>query len=1453
MNDVQKFFPREWVTDVDPRFIKESQSFYLKNREFFSSIQGKLGSSISLNANDLMCEIQMPIGENYSVGGFISQKTNEAYIFVFNSNNVNFIYRVNQEGCDIVYDKCLKLNSEPSGAVTQWRAWVDVKKTCKNWAGKRLIWTDGSFIGCIDIEASIATDSFSLPFFEDCTDECDLIKLCVPTPIKVIKAEYIENIGNDNSKTNKISDTGFQFMYRWVYYDGRKSTWSDPSTFYYQASSNCLDNNTGRANCMKLRLPLGNAMVAYIDVAYRSTNTSPWLLIERVKKYKEYNSSQQQWYERGLAEFIISPDANYSKQECAFDYKFCNDKQCQALDPSDTNRVFNPFPRGAQSLFPFKESIAFVNYLTGSCPLPKSVSDNMNYTLVPIENSKCSKEYVTVKVRAIIHDVIYSRNQVIFTMDSKEDEDVLFGGLIKKSEGTLEVGWGQKFKGKQKNFYGYIEGTDIGVEGKQWLFQSGTKKEVGVLQNFSNTTVRNNVRSGIANGAYYYQEFEFKLLKGTKGFFRLCSHSEEGLYPDTSTYVIGIADLNTYKGNKNIGNVNSITIDNSEEIFIDTCAGGIIDIWDKAIVIRDNANTIGFTKSSAVCGYIKDKLGNPIEGVEVSENYFLPGGEISRTDHNGFYHCLRPNGVDSDFIYNVKGEKDCGFFQTIKTFTVSFAKGEMVREDIEITDENYLNKSYEKVEVAVLDCNSQPVQGVRVSLSGSKYSVSLGSGIATFKVRNYSNRKRYLKAVLINQNGCLSNCGTDCNLCSPELNALAPPCFILGGGDVISQRLGSMKISTSLIFENSGHLKTGGRYGMGAIARGDCGSLSFVNKTVPYLDIPKKCNLGTTSWTIGYDFSQIVLPDWVKSFVPVRTKNINPFELQWIVDKAEYLKGKVRLTIQSLNDYNKDNFLKTNTIYQYLKDDRLEFIADSNGKYYCQSLNYKILSPYNETLSENTTQPADYFNQILIEDDGRVEKILPGTIIELQRNKECQTEDIYFTFGVDFKVVNGRIVNPIGQFNTFDTYYVNRAIGALPAIQFEHHSPSDLWGDRVQDIGTAHIVNEFEDEVRADRNITISDADDFNSFSGLEKTIGDAEMGGIVAANISDDKILLFICEYDNFISQTADDLLKVVNGNVQAASGDQILSNAQPKISGKFGCKYDDIGSIFFGDGYATWVDADKRALVLHDYSIAIDMAENKIKRWLENKIQLIKSWNKLQQSPLSKYRFSTGINVSNDMGMLTVKQLRQGGIDNELHPGISDKETICFRAKDKAFYGNYSFIPELYSHINMFDKKQVSFITVLNGIPYSHNVEAKVSNRFYGMPVDTVMAVTLNKYPEKNKQALSLELQSNQYWFVKYVETDSPNFISEIPVSKFKNENSKFNAAFLNNKNSRGGLHGISDYPKSPTIGYYITVFFIRDNTDKKVYNSIDNNKRIKFDETNLFFIKFMLKEQSGFTENV
>lgn len=1477
--------------DKSKKYLAPEEAFYMLNRERNINGTGTLGKTTPLVANYLACLIEQPEGDNYTVGKFFSVLTNELYWWVYNTNGVNYIARINGDGtCQIVYDGiCLPLSAAPEHSIEQWRCYLKYDRYCAHQHGKQLIWTDGeNEIGQLDVEASISTNSFTTPFFDICTDDCAPVQMCAPEICGALEGEFITLPADEVDLTNHLVDVGIKVIFRHIYYDGRANGWSDFSKLYFQDSKGCFDSSEGFPRCMLFRIPVGNPLVDKIEFAVSTDNGTNWKSVDVIEKYKPYSNSAQYWYERELADL-----PNFSLEDCSFDYTFCNDKQCNPINPAETSRVFNPMPRQPQGIIRIKNSLGFYNYIKGNCPLDGTETKKFEISLDCPTVDICNPELSEVTARVLIHNTERNLNGLVYRLGGTgidEPDDITDKAIFGHPFANTPEGYGQYFRNTVRNFIVYIDATNYYSEMKQFKSEPFfvNTEEVGILSGMAVDILFGpafTVSNEISSGNFYYQEYKFKVPKGTKGFIRIASHKVTNGIPsqgqDTSTYVIGtIPDITAYRGNLNISGILTI----KEELYFDTCAGDIE--LSETIVVVDNFKQFetGAHTSSAYAGYISDENNKRVEGAEI----WYDGQKRSITDHNGFYHFYIYGDSNNESIeVTIRVETGCsGGFNNVKNVTLNGSYGSLVENNIQINDidfPSYKTNWYETVNVPVTNCNNQPVGGIIVSLSGSKFQITDGvTGIATFRLRNYSTRNRSVMAVIMDKNNCFTlSCDGDCNPCLPSTaNTTLSSCF---NGTPFIDIIPATQLNIDSTTLNKKGLKSGGRYAWAIIAKGDCGRLSaaypatILNASLAsldnYMNIPKTQEKGFINFCdFNYRAIGMVLPDWTTCLYVSRSINVNNYELQWIVDDIERtIDGKIKLTIQSLNDYNATYNFQTNTVYQYQKNDRVEFISNGDDSIFDTAtfglLNYQILSPFHDTIiSGEANAPADFFNQILIDDDGKLDGLEKGAKIELQRPANCTVEPEYHAvLSLSVIDISGQkvLANPIGTFQTFDTFLVNRQIGANPPQQFEHKFPSDFWGDSnsdgiftgLSDAGKVYFTNKYENESRFGRNITINTLTQFNRFGDLEKTLDAPEQGDLVAMAIYDGKIGLGIGEFDSFLFQVSNDFLRLgTNGLVQAATVDSLVSDTQPKISGIFGCRYQSVGSIYFGDGYVTWIDVGKSAHVKHDFNIARDMSEGKYNTWVKRMVQYIENFNRTAADDIEKKRWISGMNFHTNALQLTIKGLSENGINNEQEPFIVMENTILIEPRIEELLTFASYTPEGYSNLTLNDSKGCAFVTFLAGAPYIHPIIPLKYNEFFGIACDSIVGIAINVEPDKIKLPQAIEVQNEIRWYVSKIKIDDPAFESLIPAIRWKKKENKWNAEFLCNINARGGLYGTDkNVAGEKPRGYICAVTFVRDNTDALQYNTIDNAKMVIFDQLDFFLFKYIYSAQSGFFENL
>lgn len=1463
MVDTQQHKPVKLQTDLSYKSVKPEESPYLLNQERFLNANNSMGKRTPAIANEQFSDIDFPVGENYCIGAYESKQTNEIYSFHWNSNLHHSILR-HTEITEIVYQgQCLELDEFPEYAITQFRVWVRVEKNkkCANRHGVELIWTIGKGrIHCLDVEASILTESFTtingLPtsFFSTCTHECDYTLLAVPETYKCPTARLIES--TDQTKANFFLENGYKFRIKPRYYDGREGEWGPYSSLYYINNSSC-GGFTARGRCFELTLDACNAMVDTIDLSFSTDNGDTWKLYDTIKKYSGYTSDNQMWYER----HIVLP--GFDANTCTFKYTFCHDKQCYPVPAEDVSRFYNPEPLDAQCLFPIDSRLAFVNYRKGVCNIAKPQLDKISFDIIP-GTASCVTEQATVKFSAVIHNHIHDRNQFIYRMNGVADntpddpaDKAIFGGLNPSLGGGFENDYDQNFKDTTRNFIAYVEGTSYYAEMKQWKRSRNEVYEIGVIPNMQSGSTRNRWRRAARNGEVLYQLGEIKVPKGTKGYIRLASHFATGNEQQTSTYVWGqLYSLADYYGNTVLEDGSNFA-QGVTEIYFDTCNGDV-DLTDKSFVIADLAIDDGLLteKHSVIYGYVKDKAGGPVENLELDTTGSVGPVFSAYTDHNGFYFLASEGEIDID----IKGEVDCGTWDTLVTVPAgSWDAHSASSYDAQIADVTYSTDRYSLVKLKVLDCNGIPLVGIPVAVQGSKAAMTNTDGIATIQCRNVKTRNRFSRVVVMRTGGCLvTDCNNTCNPCMPDGVAIFAACFV--GRPVVNMPNATL---STFSYTDRG-LKANGKYEMGFVVRGG-GRVSFVQTNDWFLDIPSTQSKNGWSFpSIRWQMSTpVFFPDWAESFSFFRSKNLNGFQLQWVVDKIEYIDAlgngagvasakQVRLTIQSLNDYNASYFFKTNTVYQYLDGDRVEFIQNGDGKIFQgQVLNFAINSPFlDKTYPGTQDQPADYFNQILVNNNSAFADLKEGAIIELQRPQQCEAEPRYFEICGSIPIVNGMALRTTGILNTFDTYFVGREIKLknVTPFTFEHHSPSDFWGTRLTDVGRQFIKNEKETDLRLGRYAALTDSIPHNRFNADQvKRFDGIEQGDIIAAYIKDSKQIFAVCEFDNMMAVTGDDFVRSSSdGIIRVIQGEQLISNPQSQISGAFGCSYEDVGSIFFGDDFFTFACGSSQGYIKHDYRQAVDVSFMQTKNWFMKRIALHESWNKRNAAGVEKYRWITGYNTVTKDVILTSKRLRDSGINNESMERGSN-QTILFCPELKDFPSFASYTAEAYCNRFSSESKGCAFFAFLKGQPYLHPIKSTRFLEFFGQTVDWIVTICINKNEQKEKVASAVEVQDRQPWFISDIATDDPNFRSEVSVAHSEQHLSHWNIPMLSNINSIGGLFG-----EERPYGNFIKITFVRDNTLNLAYGTIDPAKRLVYSELDEIISKFTYIEQSGFTLN-
>lgn len=1236
-----------------------------------------------------------PAGLNTPIQYCESELTKEIYVLVHNSNNLHYIYRINGDTfkSELINQNILlgfRLDPKYTPRAIVFFNKNSVEEANQKIFRKYLVFVDGNGTQkYIDVEASFLTESFSIGYYNFTgVDPLEYISLGVRKPMVCPQGEFIDITDNaeELAKPNRLREFPFQIAYKYITYDGRESEWSEISVPFFQNVSSCQTNAANLPRCLGLTLGAGSSLVEKIVIGFRGGNGSAFDEANPTDFYKydiveKYNQDATEFFNRTIAL------TDYDAPTNTFKYTFCKDKDCTPIDKAETNRNFNPLPIKSYALATVDNNrLGLFNNVVGYDPFKKEVLDKVSIATEEETVADCKIEYVTIRVGIILYNRVSKDNQQVYIMeDDVENDQKLFGGLDRAKRWQDPKPMLQFFpEDGRKGFIIYAEGTEYYTITNQWhCTQRGTDniEEVGPLKRFTDVLARSTVADAINRDEFYFQIGELRVPKGFVGIIRIAGHNSDDKYESTSTNVLGVWNLprKTYYGRREILDSELLDSGYVKEMFVDTSAA-VDDLLDttsgfngKMFIVGDL--TVPGEQANWVGGYLRDQNGVPVPRAEVVF-YGAAGSGITpltskATDHNGYYFLQTWNYKNA-----VEGTRQVKFFveghlspaygcgKVLGTFFTAWegngAGGPSqgtentayYKDAVVDSVPTYADNWFAQIDILVKDCNDVVIPDAMVVLSGQKAVKTDANGIARIVIRNAvwripSTGSGFAWAVLamVMQNGgCyFTDCDNNCNINMGTQTIALPGCFSAATQPIT---LPDAAFQYNIGVFNRKGLKPGGRYGFAIIGHDELGRTGFIQTADHlYLDIPsvqKKERFTFSKIKLTIDQS-IQLPPWVKYISVSRTKNLS-FEdfIQWVVDKIEFIDSvgnlttasaatKMRLSLQSLNDYNDFYNYSSNVKYNFSKGDRVQFIADQNGGIYDTATNNSLIEmpiedvKFGETIVQKATsvtppvtatEPSvstttneesknPYFF-IVVPMDSRLTKLKEGALVQLMKAYQCETEQIFYGICPVIKVNAGVPETFQMYLDTFDTYQFNRIIRYNKfkhsfAFPFEHHSPSDFWGNHLSSIGRLNVKNPYEKQIQLEKTGYVSDVLLENgNLNGLSKFRPEhvkyfklEDSGGIIAAK-GTDNILLLLFERKNCICRVTDNFIRVdrTTGRTYAASGDEIISDPEPAYVGKHGVKYDDITTVIFGPRWAFWIDAYHTAPVFHDYQAARDVS---------------------------------------------------------------------------------------------------------------------------------------------------------------------------------------------------------------------------------------------------------------------
>lgn len=616
----------------------------------------------------------------------------------------------------------------------------------------------------------------------------------------------------------------------------------------------------------------------------------------------------------------------------------------------------------------------------------------------------------------------------------------------------------------------------------------------------------------------------------------------------------------------------------------------------------------------------------------------------------------------------------------------------------------------------------------------------------------------------------------------------------------------------------------GGRYQVGPVLFDWLGRHTFVETLEKHIiDIP------SLQQTKTYDFSKIgwQLSADIKFDSRYRklgfyiTENLAYEDsITWVAERLQFIDNsglennaaptKIRLYYESLAEYNLKNNLSTTTGWQFLTKenavivgDQVEFLANGDGTIFDRSQTALVQYDKNGTYIE-----IDFTEDL--------KSLQDGCLIKLIRPKQSEEAQFFYGLCPMIDIIDGRPVLFSGTFNFWDSYLLNRQIPVpiekkkskdqygeeittdenvneirnYPFL-FEHHSPSDKWGDHCHTQGWVNTKNIYENIQCHPMQINISKAiandgiiNGLHYFDEADGIDLDENEWGAITAIVAELTYLLVICEHDNLVIGYNDPVLRVgKDGTITAPPDRQGFGRPERKIGNNYGCKLRDINTIVKYNGLVEYVDSTESVLVQHNFSEAKAVSLNGINGWTADKVRNI-------SNSTNKY-WHGGIDPKSKKYLLSSFEIKNNYTDydfaNDEHTiDIVRNETMTFDIYTMAFAGFRSYTPEFYAMMGV-DKDSLQLITFRNGVAYRHYKTSTPRNNFYGVQCKARIAFVANIENTKEKKYNAVEIYCPQVQFYAYRVTTEAGQLSQIPAGWWIKRETFWCAPFLCDLNTK------------------------------------------------------------------
>lgn len=659
---------------------------------------------------------------------------------------------------------------------------------------------------------------------------------------------------------------------------------------------------------------------------------------------------------------------------------------------------------------------------------------------------------------------------------------------------------------------------------------------------------------------------------------------------------------------------------------------------------------------------------------------------------------------------------------------------------------------------------------------------------------------------------------------------------------------------------NIAGLNNGGKYQFCVIGE-DWAGRTKAAKTLPkfLFDVPPITEtnaFGFASWRFTINPAANFGSDLSSLSIGV-SENMNYSDfLTWIIDQVQFVDNTgntntvtptaIRIYYSSNTEYNKHYGFGANTTWQFLSKadentrsvigDQVEFIQKGNGQFFDKrvvaTVQYDVsgqffVIPYDQDL-----------------DDLKVPAIGEKTIIKLTRPRLQNEEKPFFELCFKIPLVNGVPQILSGNLYPVDAYMISRSIPIPQALDlnndgiyeettdnsnqtanplfgnhiykfyddthnqvdlpqhfgavFEHHSPSDFWGEKVNSFGRVTVTNPYEKRIYLDTEVLLSKAyADGSNFNGLsyfhedDSQVFNQEEYGAIVAVLPMMNAVMIIFEYDHIIvGYKQSGLVTGADNVIRAEQKIGKFSPPQTRKSGGFGCQKWDVNTIRKEAGIVYWLDSANAALVKCDYNTAVDVSVvNEYKSYIVSKVSRMQTMRAIGFMVETRPYFIAGIDPKSKKYLLTYFESKygtalSGGSATYLNlnhgNNIALPDTIgvdLYSGKLSCFW---SFVPEYYGFIRGMDSNMITF-RMGDGWIHAKNLPTNHINNFFGTQCKKIFQVAFNLGSEKVKRFLATSVYCKEHVFiVDEVETQTGQ-VSRILASHWKKGEHFYSAPFL------------------------------------------------------------------------